>query len=186
MKLFTFIVFCFIGDSFCWNDYKLTFEHSDLEFDGELIDMGLTITKKNEKSVINFQSELFDNMEDNIVMHVAHYEKEKGEYQLLLNSTLEVCTLLSKTKTHPIIRLIMRELLKSSNFPTACPVKKGRYYMKDFILNESLMPPFLPEGIFKCYIQLNRVVDGEELMLAKTTIYTHIEYMKTKNLLNTN
>lgn len=47
----------------------MTFEHSDLEFDGDLIDMGLSITKKNDKSVINFQSELFDNMEDNVVVN---------------------------------------------------------------------------------------------------------------------
>lgn len=119
-------------------------------------------------------------------LHIAHYEKEKGEYQLLMNSTLEVCTLLSKTKTHPLIRMIMRELLKSSNFPTACPVKKGRYYMKDFILNESLLPPIVPEGSFKCHIQFNRVVDGEEIMLAKTVIYTHIEYMRSRNVLDTN
>lgn len=77
----------------------------------------------------------------------------------------------------------MRELLKSSNFPTSCPVKKGRYYMKDFVLNESLLPPILPEGSFKCHIQFNRIVDGEEIMIAKTIIYTHIEYMRSKNVL---
>ena len=49
--------------------YKMTFEHSDLEFDGNLVDMGLTITKKNDKSVINFQSELFENLEDNVVVN---------------------------------------------------------------------------------------------------------------------
>lgn len=46
----------------------MTFEHRDLEFDGDLVDMGLSISKKNDKSVINFQSELFDNMEDNVVV----------------------------------------------------------------------------------------------------------------------
>lgn len=45
-------------------------------------------------------------------------------------------------------------------------------------MNEDLLPPFVlpPEGSYKAHIQLNRVVNGEEKLMAKAVIYIKIEH----------
>ena len=55
---------------------------------------------------------------------------------------------------------------------------QNKYYLKDFIMNEDLLPPFLqpPEGEYKTHIQLNRDVNGEQKMMAKVMIYVKIEH----------
>jgi len=111
---------------------------------------------------------------------VSHYEKDKKEYQHLLNTSVNVCNIMSRIKTHPILRIVLKELMKTSNFPTACPIKKGLYYMKDFALNEELLPPFLPEGSFMSKSRITRVINGEEVPLLKITVYVDIAYGKDR------
>ena len=55
---------------------------------------------------------------------------------------------------------------------------QNKYYLKDFVLNEDLVPPFVlpPEGDYKTKIQLDRDVNGEHKMMAKVTIMTKIEH----------
>lgn len=45
-------------------------------------------------------------------------------------------------------------------------------------MNEDLLPPFLqpPEGDYKVYIQLNRDINHEQIMMAKVIIYVKIEH----------
>lgn len=46
------------------------------------------------------------------------YEKDNdGVYKHLVNATINSCNILARVKSHPILRLIVKELLKSSNFP---------------------------------------------------------------------
>lgn len=82
--------------------------------------------RADEKTIVNIRAEQFEDIEDPIILHVSQYEKINGDYQNLANSSLDVCNIVSRVKTHPLLKLIIKELLKSSNFQTSCPLRKVR------------------------------------------------------------
>lgn len=107
-------------------------------------------------------------------------ENSDGQYKHLVNASINTCNILSRVKSHPILKLIIKELLKTSNLPMACPFKKGIYYMKDFVLNEDLLPPFIPMGNFMSIIGVSRLVNGEEMMIMKVRLVVDIDYAKDR------
>lgn len=54
---------------------------------------------------------------------------------------------------HPLISFVYKEMSKAGNLTSACPVKKGFYYLHTFAIEEGDMPVALPSGSFK--IELN-------------------------------
>lgn len=151
-----------------------------MEFDENLVSLEVNMKRADDKTIVNVRAEQFEDIEDPIIVHVSHFERVDNEYQHLVNTSINVCNLMSRVKTHPILRIVLKELLKASNFPTACPIKKGLYYMKDFSLNDDLLPPFLPIGTFMSKVRITRLVDEEEIPITKITIYVDIDYAKER------
>jgi hypothetical protein len=52
--------------------------------------------------------------------------------------------------------------------------------MKDFSVNDDLLPPFLPIGSFMCKVRLARSVDGDETDMIGMTIYMDIDNVKER------
>lgn len=52
--------------------------------------------------------------------------------------------------------------------------------MKDFSLNEDLLPPFLPIGSFMSQVRVTRIVDDDEVPVSKMTLNIDIEYAKER------
>lgn len=115
--------------------YKINFEYTDLEYDESLANIDVQLKRVNDKTIVNVRAEQFEDITDPIIVHVAHFEKVEKEFQHLVNTSINVCNILSRFKTHPILRIVLKELLKSSNLPTSCPLHKGVYYMKVNLLH---------------------------------------------------
>ncbi|CRL08229.1 CLUMA_CG021127, isoform A [Clunio marinus] len=200
MKFVILTLTIFFGNTLSWGGYKINFEYSDLEYDENLFNMEVQMKRADDKTVVNVRAEQFEDIQDPIFIHVAHFEKVNNEYNHLINTSLNACNFMSRAKSHPIVRLVMKELLRSSNFPTSCPIKKARfksyeeililamyylifqgiYYMKDFILNDDLLPPFLPLGNFMSIIRATRSIDDNEMALVRMIMYVNIDYPKEK------
>lgn len=95
-----------------------------MEFDENLVNMDVQMKRSGDTTVVNARAEQFEDINDPIIVHVSHYERVDNDYQHLVNTSVNVCNIMSRMKTHPILRIVMKELLKSSNIPTACPIKK--------------------------------------------------------------
>lgn len=52
--------------------------------------------------------------------------------------------------------------------------------MKDFTLNDELLPPFLPIGSFMAKVRIARLVDNDEIPILKTTIFIDIDNAKER------
>lgn len=52
--------------------------------------------------------------------------------------------------------------------------------MKDFSINEDLLPPFLPIGNFMSKLLIARSVDGDEDTIVGMTIYMNIDSAKER------
>lgn len=125
----------------------MNFEYSDLEYDESLLSLDIQMKRNtnDDKTVVNVRAEQFEDIEDPIIIHVSHFERVNSEYQHLINTSVNVCNVMSRVKSHPIVRLILKELLRSSNFPTNCPVKKVRSFHRN--LTKYLTPTFHREFI---------------------------------------
>ncbi|EDS34707.1 conserved hypothetical protein [Culex quinquefasciatus] len=69
-----------------------------------------------------------------------------------------------------------------SNFPRVpaegiCPYPKGTYWVKDLALDSNLFPPVIPEGYYRCYLDVYRISPRE--LLHHQAYYSRI----TKELL---
>lgn len=53
------------------------------------------------------------------------FEKEKGHYHSISNNSVSLCRILEKATTNPMVKMLLAELAKFSNLPTACPLKKA-------------------------------------------------------------
>jgi hypothetical protein len=52
--------------------------------------------------------------------------------------------------------------------------------MKDFSVNDDLLPPFLPIGNFMCKMRIARSIDGEESPMVGMTVYMDIDNAKER------
>jgi Protein of unknown function (DUF1091) len=114
----------FISVTIIQGGYQINFEHSDLEFDEKLINLDISMKRVEDKTVVNLRGEIHQDITDPIIFKVSQYEKVGAEYQHFVNSSVSACNVLGRFKAHPIMKIVLKELLKSSSIPTACPIKK--------------------------------------------------------------
>lgn len=117
--------------------YKINFEHTDLEFDEKMVNIEMSMKRSEDRTVVNARAELFEDIDDPIVFHVSHYERVNKEYQHLMNSSVNACNVMGRFKSHPIVKIILKELLKNSNLPTSCPLKKVKFHRSSAVLLNS-------------------------------------------------
>jgi hypothetical protein len=149
-----------------------------LDYDESLMRLQIQLKKRDEKMVVNIRGELFKDLNEPLIVHAAHYEKIDDDW---LNATASVCNIMSRQKSHPVLKMILKELLKNSNLPTGCPVKKGLYYLKDFMLNDDLLPPFLPTGRFMSLVKVSRLTEEGEVPAMKITVYADMKNTNENN-----
>jgi hypothetical protein len=64
-----------------------------------------------------------------------------GKRRLIVSiPKLNYCDILRHAKKTPIVSDFLKEFFKYSNYPTSCPMQKGRYYIKDFFLADMAIP----------------------------------------------
>lgn len=117
--------------------------------------------------------------------------KFNGVYYSDTNRSMTLCNLFEDK----FVKLALSDLLKYSNFPTACPIMKvsldrhfivsikqsmyiilqKNYYLKNYVVHEDSLPPFSISPETKAQIQLTREINGEHKMMAKVTIHIEME-----------
>lgn len=91
--------------------------------------MQVNMKRSDDKTIVNLNLELLEDIKDQIIFKVSQYEKVDGQYQHFVNSSISACNVLGRFKAHPIMKLVVKELLKSSSIPTHCPIKKVSFQL---------------------------------------------------------
>lgn len=82
-----------------------------------------------------------------------------GKYNEFIEAdSVRVCDM-SKSE-NPLIAFVYKEMVKKGNMTTACPVRKGSYYLHGFTIDEGDLPISIPSGNFK--IELNGTIHEED------------------------
>lgn len=127
---------------------------------------------------------------------------EDGEYKHLMNTSVNACNVLNRLKKRPIVKAIMKEIMRTSNIPLECPYKvknkfitlhffkfkhsqKGTYFMKDFVLDDGLIPPFvqpfMPSGNFMSIVSIGRMIDDIEMTLMRVRLVIDIDPSRSRS-----
>jgi hypothetical protein len=62
-----------------------------------------------------------------------------GQYNPLIESdSVKICDM--PKSEDPLVAFIYKEMVKAGNVTTACPVKKGHYYLRSFGIDEGDLP----------------------------------------------
>lgn len=87
-----------------------------------------------------------------IQLRFAAFSLIDGIYNVFIESeSISICEM--PKSEHPLISFVYKEMSKAGNLTSACPVKKGHYFLHTFGIDEGDMPVSLPAGNFK--IELN-------------------------------
>ncbi|KNC23870.1 hypothetical protein FF38_05590 [Lucilia cuprina] len=65
---------------------------------------------------------------------------------------IDICEALSAAHKHFLLKMISLEILRTSNLPLECPLKRNVYYfIRNFTINDYYIPPYVPELEFSSY-----------------------------------
>lgn len=104
--------------------FKVHIDIKDLQYDEKLLKLDVTTKRSDTKTIVNIRGEIFNDISDSILARFACFEKVDGKLTHLVNGTSSICNVMSRFMSHPILKYVVEELMKSSNIPTACPIKK--------------------------------------------------------------
>jgi len=57
-----------VASAMAWGGYKIKLEYSDLEYDENLMSVDVQMKKRDDKTVINIKSELFEDVEEQLIV----------------------------------------------------------------------------------------------------------------------
>uniref|UniRef100_A0A1I8PLJ7 Uncharacterized protein n=1 Tax=Stomoxys calcitrans TaxID=35570 RepID=A0A1I8PLJ7_STOCA len=77
---------------------------------------------------------------------LVHFRPVKGEKSVkFLDVKLNVCDVLSKTSSVPLLKTLMDEVRRKGNLPYDCPMKGNYLYsLVNYSLDASLLPAYAP------------------------------------------
>ncbi|XP_023168071.2 uncharacterized protein LOC111597527 [Drosophila hydei] len=136
-----------------WRSFKIVFGRFEYEANAKLMDVKIEL-QNNSKSSLNVvvnTLEILDNVE---VASRVSLETEPGNYTNLISRNVNFCKMLMERNVDPLARSIYQDMQRYGKFFKECPIQKGTYSLHDYVLDEELLPSFLPETNFKTSIRL--------------------------------
>ncbi|XP_055316912.1 uncharacterized protein LOC129576228 [Sitodiplosis mosellana] len=71
----------------------------------------------------------------------------------IFNKTMNLCQLMASKKVDPLLKVAFSKILKNGTWFTSCPIRKGRYYLQHFRIDEENFPSYLPETDFLVQVE---------------------------------
>ena len=93
-----------------------------------------------------------------------------GNYNSFIKTgAIDICEFLKNRKSYPMITLFYDDLMHKGNFPKACPLRKDKYYVKNFTLNANMLPSYMPFGKYRLHFLVNHEIDNikKQIYLSK-------------------
>uniref|UniRef100_A0A1I8NZN3 MD-2-related lipid-recognition domain-containing protein n=1 Tax=Stomoxys calcitrans TaxID=35570 RepID=A0A1I8NZN3_STOCA len=86
-------------------------------------------------------------LEKTVDVQVKLYIGSDRKVIKFLDLRLNVCEILQRGVSVPLMRKIIMETFKRTNFPRKCPIKSNIFFNASYILDDSFLPPYLPPSL---------------------------------------
>lgn len=118
------------------------------------------------------------NLDDVHLKYGIALELEEGNYTALVNGSVNFCKFLKQNSIDPTLRIIYEDILKQGNFIKRCPISKGLYTLREYRIDEEILPSYVPEANFCAEMKLSSS-NGQKLFDGK--LYGKIDKSKGFN-----
>ncbi|XP_075162663.1 uncharacterized protein LOC142235297 [Haematobia irritans] len=109
-----------------------------------------------------------------ILLSVEMMLPSTNNYRSLFKYDIDACSILG-TKDMNIVALWMQNIMKYSNLPKSCPIRKGSYIWQNFKVNQNSIPAFVINGLYR--IKASNYIKGssENLDLINVTLNVEVK-----------
>lgn len=99
----------------------------------------------------------------------------KGEYTTMIKSgQINLCDFLKKPDRDPFLKVLMETLSKYGKMINHCPVKRGHFYLKDFIMDSNNLPAFTPLGDYRVDYSVTIKTKTDSIVLYRMSWYATV------------
>lgn len=178
---------------------KVIFEKVQFDSDPEWVIIEEAITMVGTETAVNIQSNVKKSIPDNSLINIElSKEKMMGEYNAVVKSgDVAVCGLLKNATGQPFFKPIITKLLEFTNLPHQCPFPvvsrtlmtnlwvivghlmshdcpppQGEYWIKDFMIDSSMIPDIIPEGRYKVVAGIFQPLPSHKLIYESEWIFS--------------
>ena len=154
------------------------------EFNDKLLDVKFQIqptnANNNNETTINIQLKVLEDIDDISLEYALGIEgNQANNYTIVLNRKVHFCKFLMQRSIDNALRAIYEDILKRGTFIKMCPLKRGTYTLREYRIDEELLPQYVPEANFYVDIKLEKTNGGA--MLLKGRLHGQIDKSKGFN-----
>lgn len=151
------------------------------------------------ETAVNIQSNVKKSIPDNSLINIELSKEKMGEYNAVVKSgDVAVCGLLKNATGQPFFKPIITKLLEFTNLPHQCPFPvvswtlmtnlwvivcwpshvsrlsspQGEYWIKDFMIDSSMIPDIIPEGRYKVVAGIFQPLPSHKLIYESEWIFS--------------
>jgi Protein of unknown function (DUF1091) len=131
----------------------------------------LDINVKNQTAVLfDVSADTHRIIDGKIKMEIELLKKSTDAYRSLLVLTVRnVCEILNHRSETPLIDLIIQIVSQYGIIPQSCPMEKGHYYLKDFLLPDFVFDMLLSSGHYQIKVEFFDENDAMPVSIHKST-----------------
>lgn len=149
----------------------------DYEANAKLVDVKMEL-QNSSKSAITVVVNILETINDVDVTGSVFLETEPGNYTSLISRTVNLCKMLKDRNADPLTRSFYQDMQRYGKLFKECPIQKGTYTLQDYVVDEELLPSFLPETNFKLNLRLSK---PKNQLIFKGSFYGRIDKSKGFN-----
>lgn len=134
-----------------------------IETEPKYLDIKYEVSHAPEKILFTFDSELHIDLDNNAYISFLIKSKLDGDFMPLLRlEPVPFCKYLGVEKKPAFLSFALMMMKSLAEVPEDCPIKKGRYMLKEFAVDENILVPMMSSGDFEIEILLY-VKEGDNL-----------------------
>lgn len=131
----------------------------------------------NHSYSVNFHMRSFVQINSFLVRVSFSLQGADGQFSTLLKgSVADMCKYYRNNSTNIFVRLFYNAHFGKKNFPTACPIKPGDYFMNDFKVNDKFLRLRFVDSKFLMQIEMCTKLRSELKRFANLKVYGEISY----------
>ncbi|XP_067645143.1 uncharacterized protein [Eurosta solidaginis] len=159
--------------------FKIIFTSFPYQKSPELMDITVQIVNNTVGGTyLTIVTQVNEDLDDVHFTYAVALETNVGNYTTLVNRTVNWCKFLKQRSIDPVLRVIYEDIQKHGNLFKNCPMKKGIYMVREYQVDEEMLPNHLPEANFFVYINFAKT---KEQMIFDGKLYGKIDKSKGFN-----
>lgn len=179
-KIISIIHKCNISHSFphLQRSFNVIFTSFPYQYNTDLVDVKIQIKNNTDDTCLAVVFQLNEELDDVYLKYAISLELEEANYTTVVNRSVNFCKFLKQHSMDPLLRIIYEDVLKQDNFIKRCPITKGSYTLREYHIDEEILPSYVPEASFLAEIKLT-MSNGQQLFDGK--LYGTIDKSKGFN-----